>query len=153
MKMNYRKSLFITLLSVSVLGTATHANVFAEQQSEKANVTQSTKEQAEKTATPAQQPAKVVKQNVTKFGLSTEDTFYYVYGLLHSKAYRENYASDLKKELPRIPEVKDKEKYVEIGKKLADLHLNYEDVPGSVSIKWTHFLRVFLQPIHSRVVS
>ena len=25
--------------------------------------------------------------------------------------------------------------------------------PGSVSIKWTHFLRVFLQPIHSRVVS
>ncbi|EMF0284555.1 hypothetical protein KGD06_002162 [Enterococcus hirae] len=63
--MNYRKSLFITLLSVSVLGTATHANVFAEQQSEKANVTQSTKEQAEKTATPAQQPAKVVKQNVT----------------------------------------------------------------------------------------
>lgn len=24
---------------------------------------------------------------------------------------------------------------------------------GSVSIKWTHFLRVFLQPIHSRVVS
>ncbi|MGJ1064633.1 type ISP restriction/modification enzyme, partial [Enterococcus faecium] len=68
--------------------------------------------------------------NDTKFGLSTEDTFYYVYGLLHSKAYRENYASDLKKELPRIPEVKDKEKYVEIGKKLADLHLNYEDVPA-----------------------
>ncbi|MBO1099808.1 hypothetical protein FQT06_07150 [Enterococcus hirae] len=65
MKMNYRKSLFITLLSVSVLGTATNANVFAEQQSEKANVTQSTKESAEKTATPAQQPAKVVKQNVT----------------------------------------------------------------------------------------
>ena len=62
--------------------------------------------------------------------MSTEDTFYYVYGLLHSKAYRENYASDLKKELPRIPEVKDKEKYVEIGKKLADLHLNYEDVPA-----------------------
>ena len=68
--------------------------------------------------------------NDKKFGLSTEDTFYYVYGLLHSKAYRENYASDLKKELPRIPEVKDKEKYVEIGKELADLHLNYEDVPA-----------------------
>lgn len=68
--------------------------------------------------------------NGKKFGLSTEETFYYIYGLLHSKAYRENYASDLKKELPRIPEVKDKEKYVEIGKKLADLHLNYEDVPA-----------------------
>lgn len=68
--------------------------------------------------------------NGKKFGLSTEDTFYYIYGLLHSKAYRETYASDLKKELPRIPEVKDKEKYVEIGIKLADLHLNYEDVPA-----------------------
>lgn len=68
--------------------------------------------------------------NGTKFGLSTEDTFYYIYGLLHSKAYRETYASDLKKELPRIPKVRSKEKYVEIGKKLADLHLNYEDVPA-----------------------
>lgn len=68
--------------------------------------------------------------NGKKFGLSTEETFYYIYGLLHSKAYRENYASDLKKELPRIPKVKSKEKYVEIGRKLADLHLNYEDVPA-----------------------
>lgn len=68
--------------------------------------------------------------NGKKFGLSTEETFYYIYGLLHSKAYRETYASDLKKELPRIPEVKDKEKYVQVGKKLADLHLNYEDVPA-----------------------
>ncbi|EGO5849059.1 TPA: DEAD/DEAH box helicase [Enterococcus faecalis] len=68
--------------------------------------------------------------NGTKFGLSTEDTFYYIYGLLHSKAYRETYASDLKKELPRIPKVRSKEKYVEIGKKLADLHLNYEDIPA-----------------------
>ncbi|ELB19854.1 TPA: DEAD/DEAH box helicase [Enterococcus faecium] len=68
--------------------------------------------------------------NGKKFGLSTEETFYYIYGLLHSKAYRENYASDLKKELPRIPKVKSKEKYVDIGKKLADLHLNYEDVPA-----------------------
>lgn len=74
--------------------------------------------------------------NVKKFGFSTADTFYYVYGLLHSKVYRENYASDLKKELPRIPKVKNKEKYVEIGKKLADLHLNYEDIPayGGVNI-------------------
>ncbi|NTL90275.1 DEAD/DEAH box helicase [Enterococcus faecium] len=68
--------------------------------------------------------------NGKKFGLSTEETFYYIYGLLHSKAYRENYASDLKKELPRIPKVKSKEKYVDIDKKLADLHLNYEDVPA-----------------------
>lgn len=49
---------------------------------------------------------------------------------MNNKKYLEKYASDLKKDFPRIPEVKNKEKYVEIGKKLADLHLNYEDVPA-----------------------
>ena len=36
---------------------------------------------------------------------------------------------DLKKDLARIPIAKNKEKYVEIGKKLIDLHINYESVP------------------------
>ncbi|EMF0343832.1 helicase, partial [Enterococcus faecium] len=62
--------------------------------------------------------------------LEEDDIFYYVYGILHSEDYRDKYANDLQKALPRIPEVKDKEKYVEIGRKLADLHLNYEDVPA-----------------------
>ncbi|GMC15536.1 DEAD/DEAH box helicase [Enterococcus faecalis] len=68
--------------------------------------------------------------------VSNDMDFYYIYGLLHSEEYRIKYDNDLKKALPRIPEVKDKEKYVEIGKKLADIHLNYEDVPAydSVSI-------------------
>lgn len=64
-----------------------------------------------------------------KLGLSLDDTFVYVYGLLNSKEYQEKYANDLKKDLARIPVVKDKEQYVEIGKKLMDLHLNYEEVP------------------------
>ena len=64
------------------------------------------------------------------FGLTGIDTFYYIYGLFHSNSYCVLYANDLKKALPRIPEVKNKEKYVEIGKKLADLHLNYEDIPA-----------------------
>ena len=34
----------------------------------------------------------------------------------------------MKKDLARIPIVKNKEKYVEVGKALMDLHLNYEDV-------------------------
>lgn len=65
-----------------------------------------------------------------KIKLSSEEVIFYVYAVLNNKKYLEKYASDLKKELPRIPEVKDKEKYVEIGIKLADLHLNYEDVPA-----------------------
>src|SRR5699024_4146175 len=56
------------------------------------------------------------------------DTFYYIYGVFHSPIYREKYSNDLKKGLPRIPVLKNKEKYVEIGRKLADLHLNYENV-------------------------
>jgi predicted helicase len=38
--------------------------------------------------------------------ISKEDLFYYVYGLLHSPDYRERYADNLGKELPRIPCVK-----------------------------------------------
>jgi len=52
--------------------------------------------------------------------------FYYVYGLLHAKNYREKYAQNLKKELPRIPFVKDFWFISKIGKELVELHLNYE---------------------------
>ena len=65
-------------------------------------------------------------KNITK-----EMIFYYVYGLLHSPDYRERFASDLKKSLPRIPIVEKVEDFMDFykyGKKLADLHLNYEEV-------------------------
>ncbi len=62
------------------------------------------------------------------YGLSDDDMFSYVYAILHNKYYLCKYENDLKKELPRIPLVKNKMKYVEIGKKLMDLHLNYEEV-------------------------
>lgn len=64
-----------------------------------------------------------------KLGLSLDDTFAYVYGLLSSPEYQQKYANDLKKDLARIPVVAEKEKYVEVGKKLMDLHINYEEVP------------------------
>lgn len=80
------------------------------------------------------------KDNITdsfakKIGLSKDDVFAYVYGLLNSKEYQEKYANDLKKDLARIPIVKDKDKYVEIGNKLIDLHLNYEKVPVYDNVK------------------
>src|SRR5699024_2864374 len=62
--------------------------------------------------------------------ISNDDDFYYVYGVLHSPDYKHKYAPDLKKDLPRIPLLKNKEKYVEVGRKLADLHLNYEYQPN-----------------------
>ena len=60
-----------------------------------------------------------------------EDLFYYVYGLLHSQDYRERYADNLSKELPRIPCVKaatDFWAFSKAGRKLAELHLDYENV-------------------------
>ncbi|MFQ9020668.1 MAG: type ISP restriction/modification enzyme [Parabacteroides merdae] len=52
-----------------------------------------------------------------------------MYGLLHSKQYRERFADDLKKSLPRIPivdNVQDFMAFYKAGKELADMHLNYE---------------------------
>jgi len=71
--------------------------------------------------------------------ISKEDVFYYVYGLLHSPDYREKYADNLAKELPRIPRVKtaaDFWAFSQAGRKLAELHLNYETVePYPVKIE------------------
>ncbi len=58
--------------------------------------------------------------------LTKDDVFYYTYGLLHSPEYRECFAADLKKSLPRIPKVSDFRGFCEAGRKLADLHVNYE---------------------------
>lgn len=63
--------------------------------------------------------------------ISKEDIFYYVYGILHSQEYRERFASDLKKMLPRIPftkETADFWKFSQAGRDLAHWHLNYETV-------------------------
>jgi predicted helicase len=60
--------------------------------------------------------------------VTKDDIFFYVYGVLHSPDYREQFAADLKKMLPRIAKVKDFAIFVQAGRKLADLHLNYESV-------------------------
>lgn len=64
--------------------------------------------------------------------ITKEDIFYYIYGLLHSEDYREKYADNLSKQLPRIPCVKaskDFWAFSNAGRQLAELHLNYETVP------------------------
>ena len=66
-----------------------------------------------------------------------EDVFYYVYGLLHAREYRERFASDLQKSLPRLPLVEDTKAFkafAAAGRKLAALHLNYESVEQHPSV-------------------
>jgi len=60
--------------------------------------------------------------------ISKWDIFYYVYGLLHHGGYREKFADNLKRELPRIPLAPDFRAFADAGKTLADLHLNYESL-------------------------
>jgi predicted helicase len=79
------------------------------------------------------------KDNITDWGLeqfrnhyqdaSIEkiDVYHYVYGILNDPAYREKYAANLKRELPRIPFRTDFWAYAEAGKKLMDIHIKYED--------------------------
>lgn len=71
--------------------------------------------------------------------ITKDDVFYYVYGLLHSEEYRERYADNLSKQLPRIPlmkRVEDFRAFAEAGRKLGDLHVNFEAVePYPVTIK------------------
>lgn len=60
-----------------------------------------------------------------------EDIFYYVYGFLHCPTYRQTFANDLKKMLPRLPLVEKAEDFwafSRAGRELAELHLNYEQV-------------------------
>ena len=64
----------------------------------------------------------------TALGLKGFDAFAYVYAILHSNEYREKYQNNLIKDLPRIPIVKQAKEFSEIGKKLIELHLNYEKV-------------------------
>lgn len=74
---------------------------------------------------------KEVRSRYHASNITKEMIFYYVYGLLHSEDYRTRFAADLKKSLPRIPIVENLNDFMDFyqyGKKLADLHLNYETV-------------------------
>ena len=75
------------------------------------------------------------------------DLFYYVYGVLHHPAYRQKFADNLKRELPRIPLAPPAEEgakgprgqgakakasgfwaFADAGKELAHWHLDYEQI-------------------------
>jgi predicted helicase len=57
------------------------------------------------------------------------DIFHYVYAVLHHSQYRERYAANLRRELPRIPYAPDFHGFAAAGKRLAELHVNYEQQP------------------------
>ena len=61
--------------------------------------------------------------------ITKDDLFHYVYGLLHSEDYRDRFADNLSKQLPRIPAVKKAEDFwafVQAGARLGDLHCDFD---------------------------
>ena len=87
------------------------------------------------------------KENITDWALaqfqehykdnhiSKLDIFHYIYAILHHPQYREKYAANLKRELPRIPFAPDFQEFAKAGKQLAELHVNYEK-QTEYPLKW-----------------
>ncbi|MDR1554237.1 MAG: N-6 DNA methylase, partial [Prevotellaceae bacterium] len=71
---------------------------------------------------------KFIKNYIKKltFNPAPEEILAYIYGVLHSKRYREKYVEFLKTDFPAVPMTTHKEtfdKYATLGQKLIDLHL------------------------------
>lgn len=63
--------------------------------------------------------------------VTKENLFYYIYGIFHSTSYINRFKNNFSKEIPRIPVVKSFEDFMlfsKAGRKLGDLHINYETV-------------------------
>ena len=58
--------------------------------------------------------------------ITKDQIFDYVYGILHAPDYRERFATDLAKGLPRVPLAGNFHAFADAGRALSDLHLGYE---------------------------
>jgi predicted helicase len=67
-------------------------------------------------------------QHYADDSITKEDIFHYIYALLHHPGYRERYAANLKRELPRIPLAPNFPAFVVAGRELARLHVGYESL-------------------------
>ena len=86
-------------------------------------------------------------------GITVEQIFAYTYAVLHDPVYRDNYAVDLLRELPRLPLYHDFDLWARMGQELLDLHVGFEsaepyplqriDKPGDAK-------RVILKPDKER---
>ena len=68
------------------------------------------------------------RQHYSNDSIAKEDVFHYLYALLHHPAYRERYAANLKRELPRIPFAPNFDAFATAGQGLARLHVEYESL-------------------------
>ena len=69
------------------------------------------------------------REHYTDEQITKWDIFHYAYALLHHPAYRERYQVNLKRDLPHIPFAPEFWEFAEAGRRLADIHVHYEDQP------------------------
>ena len=68
------------------------------------------------------------RQHYSDDSITKEAVFHYLYALLHHPEYRERYAANLKRELPRIPFAPSFAAFADAGRELARLHVGYESL-------------------------
>jgi predicted helicase len=68
------------------------------------------------------------KSKPPKRSITKDAIFHYIYAVLHDPAYREKYAQNLKRGLPRIPFYSNFWQWAEWGETLMTLHIDYEAV-------------------------
>ena len=61
--------------------------------------------------------------------ITKDDVFDYIYGILHAPDFRAAFPNALSKELARIPLARSFETFASAGRKLAELHVGYENCP------------------------
>jgi predicted helicase len=76
--------------------------------------------------------------------ITADAIFNYVYGLLHSPHYKQRFANNLKKMLPRLPFAPNFWAFSNAGQQLATLHLNYETVDPYPLVE--HCTQLALEP-------
>ena len=69
------------------------------------------------------------REHYTNDQITKWDIFHYTYALLHHPAYRDRYQVNLKRDLPHIPFAPEFWEFVEAGRRLAEIHVHYEDQP------------------------
>lgn len=62
-------------------------------------------------------------------GITKDDIWEYLYGVMHAPDWRERYRHDLQRSLPRVPLAADFEAFRRAGRELMDLHIGYESCP------------------------
>jgi predicted helicase len=111
------------------------------------------------------------RDNITDWGLlkfqeyykddkiSKTDIFYYTYAILHDPNYKDTYEDDLDSQLPSLPFYEDFYKWVNWGKELMDLHINYNDIEpydlqfeNIKAIKSKKATKIKIQKLENRII-